>query len=217
MIERFRKRPLEVEMMLWDGTPERGHQISDWVDSYRTDRDPLGSLFLFDTAYAQVWNREERQWLSVPVGHRVAKGKLNEFYPVSPAAIAETFDPAPQPLRLSEVEAVALMTDFHFSMCDDREQCQDCTHKVKEYRAVLAAVTPYLEAEALRAYADRHHGQAEGMSLPVDYGTGVEYIAVCQCGSSCGEDGCPERTQLIADAANHVPAAAGEPEAVTQQ
>lgn len=80
--------------------------------------------------------------------------------------------------------------------------------------AVDALVTPdhdrQVRAQALRDYADRHHGGVEGVSYPTDYGTGVEHDAVCGgCGASVDEDGCcSERTQLLADAAGFVAGAA---------
>jgi len=57
------------------------------------------------------------------------------------------------------------------------------------------------QARALRAYADRWHGTTEGIRQAVDYGTGVEYDAVCACGCTVDEDrACTERRKLLADA-----------------
>jgi hypothetical protein len=60
------------------------------------------------------------------------------------------------------------------------------------------------QSGTLRAYADRWHGHVEGIAQSVDYGTGVEYDAVCQCGMPLfgddGPGGCGERAQLLADA-----------------
>ena len=42
----------------------------------------------------EVWNDQESAWIPCPVGHSVVKGRLGEFYPISPAAIAETYEPA---------------------------------------------------------------------------------------------------------------------------
>ncbi len=69
-------------------------------------------------------------------------------------------------------------------------------------RAVVDAVRPLIEAAALRAYANRSHPGAEGVSRLVDYVT-VEYDAVCTgCGASWSDDegGCTERVELLADA-----------------
>lgn len=80
-------------------------------------------------------------------------------------------------------------------------------------RAGLAAALPHLpvpaerqreiEAETLRQYADRHHAGVEGVTTRTDYGTGIEYDAMCGgCGASVDEDDCcSERAQLLADTA----------------
>ncbi len=65
------------------------------------------------------------------------------------------------------------------------------------FRGVLH---PSPRADALRDYADRWHGTVEGVSTPTDYGTGIEWDAICQCGVAVDEHGCPERQQLLADA-----------------
>ncbi len=56
---------------------------------------------------------------------------------------------------------------------------------------------PSPRAEALREYADRWHSTTEGVSIRTDYGAGIEWDAVCQCGVVVAEDGCPERQQLL--------------------
>ena len=96
-VERWTDKPRVVEMMPWDGTAECAEAIQRWVGSFE-DGDPLFlpgvdensvSRIAAATRYsgAQVWNTQERCWVSCPVGHRVAKGRLGEFYPISPAAL----------------------------------------------------------------------------------------------------------------------------------
>lgn len=93
-IQTFRKRPLTVETMLWDGTPERAQQIKTWV-GLALSNEP-GFLDVHELAgvnhNARLWNSQERCWLPVPVGHRVVKGALGEFHPIGPAAVAETYE-----------------------------------------------------------------------------------------------------------------------------
>lgn len=69
--------------------------------------------------------------------------------------------------------------------------------------AILAAtdMAEIVAPTVLRAYADAEHHFGEGFAQRVDYGTGVEYDAVCACGASWGEDGCTERERLLAVAA----------------
>ncbi|GGM26932.1 hypothetical protein GCM10011608_09660 [Micromonospora sonchi] len=83
-VERFRRRPTTVDTMLWDGTPARAQQIRAWVGDHRFWLDDA-------TPTASVWNDQEHEWFPVPVGHRVVRGVLGEFYAVSPDAIQATY------------------------------------------------------------------------------------------------------------------------------
>lgn len=103
-----RKRPVTVRTLLWDG--------SNLAEMLRfCGPFPGGSAPLFtgpdpaDGVYvtARVWNSQERCWISVPAGHHVVQGPLGEFYPLSPAALALTYEPvdvADQRLADSERE-----------------------------------------------------------------------------------------------------------------
>jgi hypothetical protein len=88
-IEKRRKRPLVIEMLLWDGS--NFAQVDDFTgNDSNASRDGDG---------LEVWNDQERDWITVPLGHYVAKGALGEYYPVSPEAYAKTFEPVPEPDR----------------------------------------------------------------------------------------------------------------------
>lgn len=92
MIETFRKKPVIVDTVLWDGTWERLAEIRDWIDSATTTW-PEQPAFTFDPASGlRLWNDQENCYVDCPVGHRVVKGRLGEFYPISPAAVAETYE-----------------------------------------------------------------------------------------------------------------------------
>ena len=86
---RYRKKPVTVETMPWTG------------DNFAAVREFAGdSAQLLTQPYLglpdvlEVWNDQESAWIPCPVGHSVVKGRLGEFYPISPAAIAETYEPA---------------------------------------------------------------------------------------------------------------------------
>lgn len=93
-VEVFRKKPVEVETILWDGTPERAEEIRAWTSESHHG----APMFLLpedvqdDWDEARVFNDQEGCWIPCPVGHRVVKGRLGEFYPISPAAVAETYE-----------------------------------------------------------------------------------------------------------------------------
>jgi hypothetical protein len=85
-------------MMPWDGTEEAWHHIAAWVGhglaqpmlKLNGARPPYGTW----QQQIAVWNTEENGWINCPVGHRIAKGRLGEFYPISPAALEAGFVPA---------------------------------------------------------------------------------------------------------------------------
>lgn len=83
--------------MLWDGTDERRQQIKAWVGV----RDNGECRFLTPDEIAGVarhcllWVDHSTTWVRVPVGHRVvAENDGNGFYPISPEAVAATWEPA---------------------------------------------------------------------------------------------------------------------------
>ena len=88
-IEEVARRPYVVRVLLWDGTN------SDQVERFVGAGNWRPAL---QTRPAQVWNSEERQWINVPVGHRLVAGRVGEFYPLSPDALAAGFD---RPVDLS--------------------------------------------------------------------------------------------------------------------
>jgi hypothetical protein len=94
-IVQFRKRPVVVDTILWDGTPEAAAELVAWC-GWLNDNPAQSPRFLSieGGGLAQVWNDQERCWIDVHVGHRVARGALGEFYPISPEAIDATFEPA---------------------------------------------------------------------------------------------------------------------------
>ena len=88
MIVRFRKRPIEIDTVLWTG--DNLTEVQAFVGLK-----PGTSLpgFLVDLhGNAHVWNDQEKCYVQTPVLHRVARGALDEYYPISPAALDATFD-----------------------------------------------------------------------------------------------------------------------------
>jgi hypothetical protein len=82
-IERRRKKPVAIEMLLFDGT--NSQQVDDFTDGYIN--------FGRNDGHIEVWNRQENAWIVIPVGHRVVRGALGEFYPMSPQAYQDTTEP----------------------------------------------------------------------------------------------------------------------------
>jgi hypothetical protein len=83
-IRRYRKRPVEVETLEWTGANLEA--IRAFAGNENLSR-PGGAGDL------SVWNEQEYDWITVPFGHSIVKGKLGELYPISPEAIAATYEP----------------------------------------------------------------------------------------------------------------------------
>jgi len=83
-----RKRPVEVQIAgPWDGTDAMAAELVAFTG------DDEGSDPDFDPHDgAEVWNSEEGCWISVPPGHFIIRGPRGEHYPISPEALAETYD-----------------------------------------------------------------------------------------------------------------------------
>jgi hypothetical protein len=88
-IERRRKKPLVVDVLLWDGT--NYGQVRDFAGG-----DPEGgrNAMLLQSRELAVWNNQEQVWFDIPVGHYVVRGALGEMYGLSPEAYATTYEPA---------------------------------------------------------------------------------------------------------------------------
>ena len=87
-IERRRKKPLVVDVLLWDGT--NYGQVRDFAGG-----DPEGgrNAMLLQSRELAVWNNQEQAWFDIPVGHYVVRGALGELYGLSPEAYATTYEP----------------------------------------------------------------------------------------------------------------------------
>lgn len=90
-VEVHRKKPVEVEMMLWDGVSFTARDIQDWVGE--TPSGEWGFLTIAELAgvneHAQLWVAHNGSWSPLPVGYRVAKELDGSgFYPLSPEGFA---------------------------------------------------------------------------------------------------------------------------------
>lgn len=98
-IRYFRKKPIPIPMLEWTG--ENMDEIQEFTGVFEVtpaDRDePVVELpkFLVKDVLplrAEIYNTEEAAWIPCPVGHFVVKGVRGEFYPISPAALEQSYD-----------------------------------------------------------------------------------------------------------------------------
>jgi hypothetical protein len=95
-IEKLRKKPVEVETMLWDGTSDTAEAIQDWTGE--TSNEGESAFLLPDEVagvveHAQLYVAHNKDWCSLPVGYRVAKELDGSgFYPLSPEGAAAGYE-----------------------------------------------------------------------------------------------------------------------------
>jgi hypothetical protein len=90
MATRYRKKPVVIEAMLFDGSAESGEAVEAWI----------GEAGAF--GYASR-GREEPYWgveirtlegtMTADPGDYVIRGTKGEFYPCKPGPFANTFEP----------------------------------------------------------------------------------------------------------------------------
>jgi hypothetical protein len=87
-VQRFRKKPVEIEAMLWDGHVRIGHPVAAWIRSHG------GNL---------TWTPGTPQRLAIVTlegnmtaspGDWIIRGVQGEFYPCKPDIFGATYEPA---------------------------------------------------------------------------------------------------------------------------
>lgn len=107
-IEKLRKKPVEVETMVWDGSDEAAAAIKAWVGCRQVDVSTPTSgpatmdgeqLFLLThemsgvARHALLWVAHNHSWSPLPVGYRVARELDGSgFYPLSPEGAAAGYE-----------------------------------------------------------------------------------------------------------------------------
>jgi hypothetical protein len=96
MIEKLRKKPVEVETMLWDGTEATAAAIKEWVGEPNNVGE-AGFLLPHEMSgvheHARLWVAHNKDWTWLPVGYRVARELDGSgFYPLSPEGAAAGYE-----------------------------------------------------------------------------------------------------------------------------
>lgn len=93
-ILKVRKKPIEVEAMLWDGSPESTIDILGW----------MGERSLAATAGipTQLVIQTLEGPLNASVGDYIIKGVEGEFYPCKPTVFVTSYEMVEQPRELQE-------------------------------------------------------------------------------------------------------------------
>ncbi|QDB74949.1 hypothetical protein KNU57_gp81 [Gordonia phage Valary] len=95
--KRYRKKPVEIEAMQWDGTAAGATPIINWV----LENDGNAVLQCADPVRCEENAGDCPHWLTIrtlegdmrtPWGGWVIRGVKGEFYPCKPDIFAETYD-----------------------------------------------------------------------------------------------------------------------------
>ncbi|MGW7350964.1 hypothetical protein [Streptomyces sp. NPDC054784] len=96
---RYRKKPIEIDAMQWDGTASGATPIIDWILSsdstatYRCSNPERCAEHDGDTPHSIVIRTLEGD-MSATVGDWIIRGVQGEFYPCKPDIFAATYEPA---------------------------------------------------------------------------------------------------------------------------
>ena len=89
-VQRFRKKPVEVEASQWDGTKESAEAIVAWITSQGGDAQYINVRGLTNTINISTLEGEmhalEYDW--------IIRGVKGEFYPCKPDIFDQTYDAA---------------------------------------------------------------------------------------------------------------------------
>ena len=84
--QKFRKKPVVIEAMLWDGTPNATFQIRTWAqESGASIHCPGDETLLIETLEGTMTARP---------GDWIIRGVAGEFYPCKPDIFEQTYEEA---------------------------------------------------------------------------------------------------------------------------
>lgn len=88
MAEKFRKKPVVIEAMQWDGSLSRADEIIAWAGG---DVGPIGCSADGDRAYDPFINTLEGE-MTISDGDWIIRGIAGEFYPCKPDIFEATYE-----------------------------------------------------------------------------------------------------------------------------
>ena len=88
---KFRKKPVVIDAIQWVGGDYKC--LNDFCGHEWNRADAVDEVGPDDSENVVVFNKEESQWLNVPVGHWIIRGVHGEYYPCSPLVFEQTYEP----------------------------------------------------------------------------------------------------------------------------
>lgn len=88
IVGKFRRKPLVVEAVQWDGTPGRAKEIADWVNGLSGDAQYIAVDELIDSISVRTIHGDyafvrDLDWL--------VRGPAGDFWPVNPAVFEQSY------------------------------------------------------------------------------------------------------------------------------
>ena len=84
-IQKFRKKPVEIEAVQWDGSPSTVHAIQNWAEEY--------SKFIVFIGWSNVLEIPTLEGtMRAHVGDWIIRGVKDEFYPCKPDIFEATYE-----------------------------------------------------------------------------------------------------------------------------
>jgi hypothetical protein len=95
-VQKFRKKPVEIEAMRWDGTADSAAAICWWANEPQETGDPIDEPWVDYTtvgeAVREMMCHTLEGALNVSVGDWIIRGVQGEFYPCKPDIFAATYE-----------------------------------------------------------------------------------------------------------------------------
>lgn len=96
-MNRYRKRPVEIEARQWDGTPQAADPIIDWIlTAGSTARYSCNGDTCTPDAHTIAIDTLEGTMHASP-GDWIIRGVQDEFYPCKPDIFTATYEPVEDP------------------------------------------------------------------------------------------------------------------------
>jgi hypothetical protein len=90
---RYRKKPVVIDAMQFDGTVESADAIMEWNAPYQ----PPPSRITFTPSIPALNVQTLEGLMRADVGDYIIRGVRGEFYPCKPDIFALTYEPVPDP------------------------------------------------------------------------------------------------------------------------
>lgn len=87
---KFRKKPIVIDTILWAGG--NTELLDEFCGNEWGRADAKGLDNFEEIENVVVYNKAERQWINVPVGHWIIRGIEGEYYPCKPDIFEKTYE-----------------------------------------------------------------------------------------------------------------------------